>query len=144
VKRRTFIAGIASAAAWPVVAPAQQAALPVVGFASLGSADAFEQTGYVAAFRKGLGEIGYVDGQNVTVEYHWLEGQYDRLPMLMADLVRRGVAVIATPRAAPRVSALLMPVALLAIAFRLRSNSSQCVACPRDIGRRRNDPCVRA
>jgi hypothetical protein len=55
----------------------------------------------VRAFRKGLGEIGYIEGQNVTVEYHWLEGQYDRLPALMADLVRRRVAVIATPGNTP-------------------------------------------
>jgi putative tryptophan/tyrosine transport system substrate-binding protein len=66
-----------------------------VGFVSGGTADALRD--YAAAFRKGLGEAGYVDGRNVTVEYHWLEGQYDRLPALMADLVRRRVAVIATP-----------------------------------------------
>jgi putative ABC transport system substrate-binding protein len=68
--------------------------MPVIGFVDGGSADA---SAGVAPFRKGLGETGYVEGQNVTVEYHWLEGQFDRLPALMADLVRRRVAVIATP-----------------------------------------------
>ena len=72
--------------AWPLVARAQQPALPVIGFVNSGSADA--AAGWVAAFRKGLGETGYVVGQNVTVEYHYLEGQFDRLPALMADLVR--------------------------------------------------------
>ena len=67
--------------------------MPVIGFVYAGSADVM--TGYVAAFRKGLSETGYVEGRNVTVEYHWLEGQLDRLPALMADLVRRRVAVIA-------------------------------------------------
>jgi putative tryptophan/tyrosine transport system substrate-binding protein len=95
MKRRTFIAGLGSAAAWPVVAQAQQPAVPVIGFVHAGSADA--NAGRVAAFRKGLGETGYVEGQNVTVEYHWLEGQFDRLPAVMGDLVRRRVAVIATP-----------------------------------------------
>ena len=96
VRRRDFIQGIAgSAVAWPLAARAQQPAMPVVGFINGGSADSLAR--YVAAFRKGLNETGYVEGQNVTVEYHWLEGQYDRLPALMADLVRRQVAVIATP-----------------------------------------------
>ena len=94
MKRRTFIAGLGSAAAWPVVVRAQQSAMPVVGFVNSGSADT--SAGFVAAFRKGLGETGYVDGQNVIVEYQWLEGQYDRLPAIMAELVRRHVAVIAT------------------------------------------------
>ena len=95
IKRREFIAGLSGAAAWPLAARAQQAATPLVGFVSGGSPDASQ--GLSAAFRKGLAETGYVEGRNVTVESHWLEGQYDRLPALMADLVRRRVAVIATP-----------------------------------------------
>jgi putative ABC transport system substrate-binding protein len=93
MRRREFIAGLGgAAAAWPLKAPAQQPVLPVVGFVHAGTADAL--AGGVAAFRKGLSETGYVEGQNVTVEYHWLEGQYDPVPALMADLVRRRVAVI--------------------------------------------------
>jgi putative ABC transport system substrate-binding protein len=95
MRRREFIAGLGGTAAWPVVARAQQPALPVIGFVNAGSADA--PNGDPAAFRKGLGETGYVEGQNVTVEYHWLDGQFDRLPALMANLVRRRVALIATP-----------------------------------------------
>jgi putative tryptophan/tyrosine transport system substrate-binding protein len=104
VKRREFIALVGgAAAAWPFAARAQQPALPVVGFVRDGSAEANAR--YAAAFRKGLNETGYVEGQNATVEYHWLEGQYDRLPALMADLVRRQVAVIATPGTTPTLAA---------------------------------------
>jgi putative ABC transport system substrate-binding protein len=103
MRRREFIAGLGSAAAWAVVARAQQAAMPVIGFVSGPSADA--AGGNVAAFRKGLGETGYVEGQNVIVEYHWVEGQFDRLPALMTDLVRRRMALIATPETAASLAA---------------------------------------
>jgi putative tryptophan/tyrosine transport system substrate-binding protein len=95
MRRREFIAVLGGAVAWPVVLRAEQRAMPVIGFVYVGWADA--SAGWVAAFRKGLGETGYVEGQNMTVEYHWLEGQFDRLPAVMADLVHRRVAVIATP-----------------------------------------------
>src|SRR5215475_11521404 len=94
MRRREFITLLSVAATWPLTVHAQQPALTVVAFVRDGSPDANAR--YVAAFRKGLNDSGYVEGQNVTVEYHWLEGQYDRLSSLLADLVRRQVAVIAT------------------------------------------------
>jgi putative ABC transport system substrate-binding protein len=95
MRRRDFIKSIGGAAVvWPSEARAQQQRLPVVGFVSGRSADTSVRE--VAAFREGVSETGYVEGQNATIEYHWLEGRYDQLPSLMADLVRRGVAVIAT------------------------------------------------
>jgi putative tryptophan/tyrosine transport system substrate-binding protein len=99
MRRREFITLLGGTAAWPLAARAQQQAIPVVGVVGGGSADVFAPQ--VAGFRKGLNETGFVEGQNVTVEYHWLEGRYDRLPSLMADLVGRRVAVIATPASHP-------------------------------------------
>jgi putative ABC transport system substrate-binding protein len=100
MRRRDFVALLGgAAAAWPLATRAQQAGLPIVGLVAAGSAE--DSADRARAFRKGLAETGYVEGQNVTVEYTWLEGQYDRLPALMSDLVRRHVAVIATPGSGP-------------------------------------------
>jgi putative ABC transport system substrate-binding protein len=93
IKRRSFIAGLGSAAAWPVVARAQHAAVPVIGWLSPSHADDEYKIATIA-FLQGLKETGYVEGQNVAIEYHWAENQYDRLPALAADLVRRRLAVI--------------------------------------------------
>ena len=94
IKRRQFIAGLGSAAAWPVVARGQQPAMPVIGY--LGSPFAEDDyKNFTVPFLQGLKEMGYVEGQNAAVEYRWAENQYDRMPALAADLVRRRVAVIA-------------------------------------------------
>jgi len=96
MRRREFITLLGGASVgWPLAARAQQAERPVVAFIHSGAANALAR--YAAAFRKGLSEAGYTEGQNVTVEYHWLEGHYERLAALLAGLIRRRVAVIATP-----------------------------------------------
>jgi putative ABC transport system substrate-binding protein len=98
--RRRFITLLGgAAAAWPLAARAQQSAMPVVAFIHGGAAGAFP--GRIAAFRDGLRATGYVERQNVTIEYHWLEGRFERLPGILTDLVRRRVAAIATPGSTP-------------------------------------------
>jgi putative tryptophan/tyrosine transport system substrate-binding protein len=103
VKRRTFIAGLGSAAAWPGVVRGQQPAMPVIGFLSSQSAD--DSKNLTVAFLQSLKEIGYVVGQNVAIEYRWADNQTDRLPALAADLVRRHVAVVVAPNPAAALAA---------------------------------------
>jgi putative tryptophan/tyrosine transport system substrate-binding protein len=96
MRRRDFIVGFSGATACSLAARAQRSATPVIGLISAGALDE-TYTRYLAAWRAGLAEIGYIEDQNVSIEYHWLEGRYDRLAALMADLVRRSVAVISLP-----------------------------------------------
>jgi putative tryptophan/tyrosine transport system substrate-binding protein len=92
MRRRAFITVLGSAALWPLALQAQQAAMPVVGF--LSSRSLGESASVVEAFRQGLNEAGFIQGQNIAIEFRWAEGQYDRLPAMAADLVSRRVALI--------------------------------------------------
>src|SRR5262252_7339047 len=116
MRRRDFMkATVGAAIASPLTARAQRPAVPVIGFIRDGSAESDAR--WLAGFHKGLSETGHVEGQNVMVEYHWLEGKYDRLPELLADLVRRQVAVIAAlgtlPTQAAKAATATIPIVFL-------------------------------
>jgi putative tryptophan/tyrosine transport system substrate-binding protein len=118
VRRRDFIKVVAgSAAAWPLAARAEQSAMPVVGF--LGAPSAAPYARYVAAVHQGLKEVGYVEHQNVAMEYRWADNQYDRLPALAADLVSRRVAVIIPIGGAPATVAAKAATSTIPIVFNL-------------------------
>src|SRR5262245_52296435 len=116
IRRREFIALLGGAAAsWPFSARAQQSAMPVIGYLSTRSAE--DTTHLLAAFRTGLAQTGYVEGQNLTIEYRWAVGQYDRLPGMAAELVQRQVTVLATTGGEPAAFAARAATATLPIVY---------------------------
>ena len=116
IGRRELLAALGGAvAAWPLAAHAQQPAMPVIGF--LGVTFAHEQPQWLAAFRQGLHETGFIEGENVLIEYRWAEGQYNRLPELASDLIRRRVSVIVTSPSAPAALAVKAATMTIPIVF---------------------------
>jgi putative tryptophan/tyrosine transport system substrate-binding protein len=120
MRRREFIAGLGGVMTWPTVLRAQQTSTPVIGLVHGGTLDSNARN--LAAFRTGLEQTGYVEGLNVAVEYHWLDGQFDGLPALMADLVRRRVAVIATPAGVAATLAAKAATSTIPIVFGVNDN----------------------
>jgi ABC-type uncharacterized transport system substrate-binding protein len=119
IGRREFITLLGAAVAWPLVARAQQP-LPVVAFINVGSPET--RSDRVAAFRKGLSETGYIEGQNVSIEYHWLDGAYLRLPAVLDGVIQRRVGVIAIPGSGPAVLAAKAATATIPIVFGVAEN----------------------
>jgi putative tryptophan/tyrosine transport system substrate-binding protein len=120
MKRREFIGLLGGAAAWPVAALAQQSGLPMIGYLSARSAS--DSGGTLADFKSGLAESGYVEGRNVAIDYRWAEGRYNTVPALVADLVRRRVALIAIPNGTASVLAAKAATQTIPIVFSIGSN----------------------
>ena len=121
IGRRELLAALGGAAAgWPLAARAQQQPMPVIGFLHSGSPEPYANR--VSAFRKGLGEAGYVEGQNLAIEFRWAAGQDDRLPDLAADLIRRRVAAIATPASTPASLAVKAATTTIPIIFAIAAD----------------------
>jgi putative tryptophan/tyrosine transport system substrate-binding protein len=123
MRRREFITLFGSAAAWPHAARAEQSEMPIIGFLNSASPQPFAN--YVSGFRVGLKQTGYIDGQNVTIEFRWAEGHYDRLPEMAADLVRRKVAVLVSTGGPPSVTAAKAATATIPIVFTIGSDPIQ-------------------
>jgi putative tryptophan/tyrosine transport system substrate-binding protein len=123
MRRREFITLLGGAATWPLAAHAQQPTMPVIGF--LGSESASLWANYVRAFQQGLREVGYIEGRNVAIEYRWAEGQNERMPGLLGDLLRRPVSVIAVPGSTPAALAAKAASTTVPIVFAIATDPVQ-------------------